>query len=54
MLYYDIWDDPAGIGIDRHLMKAGDIFQYDGKDWAIIEVNFTDGIFLIEEIIADD
>lgn len=49
MVYYDLWDDPAGLGSDRDSMKVGDMFFYDWKEWIVVEVDTANSRLLIEE-----
>lgn len=49
MMYYDLWDDPAGLGSDKDWLTIGDVFFYDGKDWLIVDVDMVNNRYTIEE-----
>lgn len=49
MIYYDMIDDPAGLGSEIDNMVVGDVFNHDGKDWVIIEIDLENERFLLEQ-----
>jgi len=48
--YYDLISDHANLGKERDLLKEGDEFLYNGKNFRIIEIESFNQTWLIEEI----
>jgi hypothetical protein len=49
MLYYDLWDDPAGLGSERDSLTVGDVFFYDYEYWIIVEIDTVNSRLVIEK-----